>query len=32
MLSRAADWFFDRPLHLQAWIAVSILIPIILVF
>lgn len=31
-MSRAAAWYFDRPLHTQAWIAVAMLTPIIIFF
>ena len=31
-MSRATDWFFERSLHMQAWIAVAILAPIIIFF
>lgn len=28
---RTIDWYFARPLHVQLWIAVAILGPIILI-
>jgi hypothetical protein len=31
-MQRCADWYFDRPLHTQAWIAVLLLAPIIILF
>ncbi len=32
MIARAADWYWSRPLHVQAWIALGVIGPVIVLW